>query len=126
MDRVRGFVRLYPPQMCLAAGEIVADGTPATPHFEFLVLTGRPLEQRRTLLAAFTNLIVEHLGSPRAIPNDVFGPLWVNTRPHGRWRRRSGLTCGFRVCFSFLDRGAWNPLGFRDGCATVSPVLVVG
>jgi NAD(P)-dependent dehydrogenase (short-subunit alcohol dehydrogenase family) len=29
MDRVRGFVRLYPPQMCLAAGEIVADGAQA-------------------------------------------------------------------------------------------------
>lgn len=68
MDRVRGFVRLYSPQMCLAAGEIVADGTPAAPYFEFLVLTGRPLEQRQTLRAAFTNLIVEHLGSPRAIP----------------------------------------------------------
>ena len=54
MDRVRGFVRLYPPQMCLAAGEIVADGTPAAPYFEFLVLAGRPLEQRQTLLAAFT------------------------------------------------------------------------
>ena len=64
MDRVRGFVRLYPPQMCLAAGEIVADGTPAAPYFEFLVLAGRPLEQRQTLLAAFTDLIVEHLGSP--------------------------------------------------------------
>ena len=29
MDRVRGFVRLYRPQMCLVAGEIVADATPA-------------------------------------------------------------------------------------------------
>lgn len=32
MDRVRGFVRLYRPQMCLVAGEIVADATPAAPY----------------------------------------------------------------------------------------------
>ncbi len=32
MDRVRGFVRLYRSQMCLVAGEIVADVTPAAPY----------------------------------------------------------------------------------------------
>jgi hypothetical protein len=32
MDRVRGLVRLYRPQMCLVAGEIVTDAKPATPY----------------------------------------------------------------------------------------------
>jgi hypothetical protein len=32
VDRVRGFVRLYRPQMCLVAGEIVAHATPAAPY----------------------------------------------------------------------------------------------
>lgn len=32
VDRVRGFVRLYRPQMCLVAGEIVAQAAPAAPY----------------------------------------------------------------------------------------------
>lgn len=65
MDRVRGFVRLYRPQLCLVAGKIVADAVEAAPFFEFTVMAGRPLEQRHSLFTQFTDLIVEHLGSPR-------------------------------------------------------------
>ena len=32
MNAVRGFLRLYRPQMCLVAGEIVANAMPAAPY----------------------------------------------------------------------------------------------
>jgi hypothetical protein len=37
---------------------------------------------------------------------------------------RYRLTCHFSVCFSVVMNGGWNPVGVRDGCATVSPILV--
>jgi phenylpyruvate tautomerase PptA (4-oxalocrotonate tautomerase family) len=67
MERVRGFVQLYEPELCLVAGDIVGDGGRPAPFFEFIVLAGRPLEQRQSLLRAFTELVVEHLGAERRL-----------------------------------------------------------
>ena len=65
MDRVRTFASLYRPQHCAVAGELVASGASAAPFFEFIVLAGRPVEQRHALLQGFTDLVVEHLDVPR-------------------------------------------------------------
>jgi Uncharacterized protein, 4-oxalocrotonate tautomerase homolog len=67
MERMRGFVRLYPPELCFVAGDIVADGGRPAPFFELIVLAGRPLAQRQALLTGFTDLIVEHLGAQRSL-----------------------------------------------------------
>lgn len=66
MDRVRAFIQTFAPSRCAVAGKLVADdGTPA-PYFEFLALEGRPLDQRQTLLAGFTDLLVKIIGAERA------------------------------------------------------------
>lgn len=67
VDRVRAFIQTCPPQRCATGGELVGDGAPPAPYFEFLVLEGRPLEQRQALLAGFTDLLVEHIGAERAL-----------------------------------------------------------
>lgn len=67
IDRVRAFIQTCPPQRCATGGELVADGAPPAPYFEFLALEGRSLEQRQTLLAGFADLLVEHVGAERAL-----------------------------------------------------------
>ncbi|PWR23159.1 tautomerase family protein [Zavarzinia compransoris] len=67
MDRVRAFIVAYPRHRVAVAGTMMdAGGTPA-PYFEFLVLEGRPLEQRQHLLAGFTDLVVRLLGVERSL-----------------------------------------------------------
>lgn len=67
IDRVRAFVTRYPADHVAVAGELVSDHPRSAPYFEFLVLAGRPVEQRHRLLAGFTDLMVELLGSPREL-----------------------------------------------------------
>ncbi|MCE0765124.1 tautomerase family protein [Pseudonocardia kujensis] len=75
MDRVRVFVRFHDPALTFVAGAFVddveaslEDPTDLTaPFFEFIVLKGRPLAQRQNLLAAFTDLVVSHLGVRREL-----------------------------------------------------------
>lgn len=67
VERVRAFAATYRPERAAVAGELVADGAPSAPYFEFLVLAGRPLDQRHVLLAGFTDLIVQELGTPREL-----------------------------------------------------------
>lgn len=67
MDRVRTFAKLYRQQYCAVAGQLVAAGASAAPFFEFIVLAGRPVEQRHALLQGFTDLLVEHLNVDRKL-----------------------------------------------------------
>ena len=62
VDRVRAFAQLHPPGMWVTGGEQDVEA----PYFTALVLTGRPLAQRRRLLADFTDLIVDVLWVERA------------------------------------------------------------
>ncbi|UIP85908.1 MULTISPECIES: 4-oxalocrotonate tautomerase [Pseudomonadaceae] len=57
IDRVRAMISLYPRECFAVAGEV---GRQA-PYFEFRVLDGRPLEERRRLMAGFTELLVRIL-----------------------------------------------------------------
>lgn len=61
-DRVRAMITAHSPRQFLVADGLVAENDVHAPVFEFLVLEGRPLEQRLALFAGFTELIVRVLG----------------------------------------------------------------
>ncbi|WP_238418834.1 tautomerase family protein [Gordonia sp. 'Campus'] len=65
-ERVRTFVVQYDPTDLAVGGQLVADGGAIAPYFTAIVLAGRPARQRSELLAAFTDLLVEHLGVDRS------------------------------------------------------------
>jgi len=67
IERVRAFVASYPPERAAVGGTAVSQGARPAPYFEFLVLEGRPVAQRHTLLAGFTDLLVELLDAPREL-----------------------------------------------------------
>ena len=67
IERVRVFINRYSPQMVAVGGISVGKGAVPAPYFEFLVLAGRPLEQRQRLLAGFTDLIEGILGVDRRV-----------------------------------------------------------
>ncbi|MDD3445522.1 MAG: tautomerase family protein [Zavarzinia sp.] len=67
MDRVRAFIQTFPLDQCAVAGTLLADGAPEAPYFEFLVLEGRPLDQRQRLLTGFTDLVATILGVERGL-----------------------------------------------------------
>ncbi|MBN0972383.1 MULTISPECIES: tautomerase family protein [Gordonia] len=66
IERVRAFVVQYDPTDLAVGGQLVADGGSAAPYFTAIVLAGRPPQQRSELLAAFTDLVVEHLDVERS------------------------------------------------------------
>ncbi len=65
LDRIRAFVTFHAPDTFLAGGELCSLNGQNAPFFDFIVLEGRPLEQRHRLLAGFTDLLVELLGVDR-------------------------------------------------------------
>lgn len=67
MDRVRAFVDLISPELMVVAGELVSDVARKAPYFEFLLLAGRPQQQRHELLRGFTDLLVQTLDAPREL-----------------------------------------------------------
>jgi phenylpyruvate tautomerase PptA (4-oxalocrotonate tautomerase family) len=67
IERVRAFVDLHPAGLVAVAGELVSDTPRNAPYFEFLMLAGRPLEQRHDLMRRFTDLLVDVLGAPREL-----------------------------------------------------------
>ncbi len=72
--RVRAFAQTYPAHRVAVGGSLVSDGATEAPFFQFALLAGRPEEQRRRLLAGFTDLIVEILGADRSL---VRGGIWT-------------------------------------------------
>ena len=61
LERIRAYVTLHRPEHWAAGGVAGVEA----PYFTAIVLEGRPAEQRRTLLAAFTDIIVDTLGVDR-------------------------------------------------------------
>jgi 4-oxalocrotonate tautomerase len=72
IDRVRVFVTEHAAQHVCIGGQMVNQ---AAPFFSFVVLQGRSLEDRQRLLAGFTDLIVEILGSPRDLVRGAVLPV---------------------------------------------------
>lgn len=67
LERVRAFINVYNTKMMAVSGQVIQDHQTAAPYFEFIVLSGRPTEQRQKLLIGFTNLIEEILGVERRL-----------------------------------------------------------
>lgn len=67
IERVRVFLEFHPPSAVAVGGRIVAEGGPPAPFFTAIVLAGRPESQRRDLLRAFTDTLVDCLGVDRSL-----------------------------------------------------------
>ena len=76
IDRVRAVAHEIAPSRFCAGGTLVADGADEAPFFSFFLLDGRSEEQRAHLLAGFTDLIVECLGTRREL---IRGGIWIVT-----------------------------------------------
>ena len=74
LERVRAVAHDIPPARFSVGGTLVSDGAEEAPYFSFFLLDGRTTEQRARLLAGFTDLIVECLGTPREL---VRGGVWI-------------------------------------------------
>lgn len=75
VDRVRVFVTEHRPNHFCQGGKLVRDSGDKTAYFSFVVLEGRPLEDRQMLLTGFTDLIVEILGVPRQLVRGGIVPV---------------------------------------------------
>lgn len=64
-ERIRAFVTFHDPDTFLAGGELCSENGENAPYFDFIVLEGRPVEQRHLLLSGFTDLLVALLGVDR-------------------------------------------------------------
>jgi phenylpyruvate tautomerase PptA (4-oxalocrotonate tautomerase family) len=73
IERVRVLATLHAPQHVAVGGQLLSEGGMVAPHFHFLVLEGRPLDQCHALIAGFTELLVQHLGVARQL---VRGGCW--------------------------------------------------
>lgn len=67
MERVRAFVTWHDARHFAVAGSICAVGGEHAPYFDFIVLDGRPLEERQRIALGFTDLLVQHLGVRREL-----------------------------------------------------------
>lgn len=67
IDRVRAFISLYPARQMAVGGVLCSARRQSAPYFTFIVLEGRPLEERQRLLAGFTDLLERILGAPREL-----------------------------------------------------------
>jgi 4-oxalocrotonate tautomerase len=67
IDRVRAFIHLHRPELVAVGGVPVSRDTKRAPYFSFIVLVGRPLEDRQRLLRGFTDLLVDILQVPREL-----------------------------------------------------------
>ncbi|MFM7596791.1 MAG: tautomerase family protein [Actinomycetota bacterium] len=65
-DRIRAFADEVRPQAAAIGGELVSEGAAEAPFFEFMLFAGRPVEHGQQLMAGFTDLLVECLGSDRS------------------------------------------------------------
>ncbi|WP_150430339.1 tautomerase family protein [Dechloromonas sp. CZR5] len=75
IDRVRVFVTEHEARFMCVGGKMVSDSEVMAPYFSFIVLEGRSLEDRQSLLTAFTDLIVEILGAPRELVRGGIVPV---------------------------------------------------
>lgn len=67
MERVRAFITPHRASQFAVAGDLVAHNGLNAPYFDFIVLDGRPLDERHRLLAGFTDLLVDTLGVRREL-----------------------------------------------------------
>jgi phenylpyruvate tautomerase PptA (4-oxalocrotonate tautomerase family) len=67
MERVRAFITAHAAEQFVVAGDLVSNNGLHAPFFDFIVLEGRPIEERHQLMAGFTDLLVDILGVKREL-----------------------------------------------------------
>lgn len=67
IDRVRAFITLHRAGLAAVGGELVCNSAARAPYFTFIVLAGRPLDERHALLARFTDIVVDVLEVERSL-----------------------------------------------------------
>ena len=67
MERVRASIVLRDPELHAVAGELVSNNKLHAPIFEFLVMAGRPIEEKHALLTGFTDLLVDIMGVDKGL-----------------------------------------------------------
>ena len=65
LERVRAYLTLHRPEHWATGGEPASAAS--APYFTAIVLQGRPAEQRRRLVEAFTDVLVDLLGVDRKL-----------------------------------------------------------
>ncbi len=75
IERVRAFVTLHKPSLFAVAGKLVSSSQADAPYFSFIVLEGRPIEERHRLLTGFTDLVVDILGAKRDLVRGGCTPI---------------------------------------------------
>lgn len=74
IDRVRVFIHLHKPTHAATGGVPLSRGGTPAPCFFFLLLQGRPVEEKHALLTGFTDLVERILGAERSL---VRGGAWM-------------------------------------------------
>lgn len=67
IERVRAFITSHANAECAVGGEMVEVSGVHAPFFEFIVLEGRPLDERQALMSGFTDLLSELLAVERSL-----------------------------------------------------------
>ncbi|TAM12456.1 MAG: 4-oxalocrotonate tautomerase [Nevskiaceae bacterium] len=80
MERIRVFVDEYRPAMVFVDGKTGAEGAAAAPFFEYIVLEGRPRQEKDDLMTGFTDILEDVLKVTRA---RIRGACW--TVPPEHW-----------------------------------------
>lgn len=62
IDRIRIFINLHAPNLVAVGGKLISNGGELSPYFDFIVLQGRSLDQRREITERFTALLTNVLG----------------------------------------------------------------
>lgn len=62
VERVRAYITYHKDAHLYVSGDLYSNNQLNAPYFEFIVLEGRPLEERQKLLLGFTDLLVSALG----------------------------------------------------------------
>ena len=75
VDRIRAFITLYRPELSAVAGKLVSVNQQQAPYFTFIVLEGRPLDERQRLLAGFTDIVVDVLKVRRDLVRGGITPV---------------------------------------------------
>ncbi|NMG73406.1 tautomerase family protein [Aromatoleum diolicum] len=75
LDRVRAFIHLYRPDLVAVAGVPVSVEARRAPYFSFIVMEGRPVEERHRLLAGFTDIVVDTLRVERELVRGGIVPV---------------------------------------------------
>jgi 4-oxalocrotonate tautomerase len=75
IDRVRAFIHLFRPELTAVGGTPVSEAVVRAPYFSFIVMEGRSLDDRHTLMAGFTDLVVDVLGGDRDLVRGGIVPV---------------------------------------------------